>query len=179
VSSQAFQIIFEVQSQRTTQKRAIRKYISLNWKTCFFSFGPLLFSNLIIFFLLIHFKQFKMLYQRHLKFFKSFWNFYKNKATYKEFFGCLGIGLCNAWWFSFCVLHPLYFRGHNFLNSILFLTIIYAPIGEVQVCFGQQKQQNPPLGCGPPWSFKCSITSWFTLYPTFSFLGHDVGGKEY
>jgi hypothetical protein len=50
----------------------------------------------------------------------------------------------NSW-----VFDPLYF-----LNSDLFLTISSAPntlIGGVQVLFGHQKQQNPPVGSGMHW----------------------------
>ncbi len=60
--SQALQIICEMQSQRTSQKRAIKKILFSNCKTrFFFSFWLFLFSYLITFLMLIHFKQFKML----------------------------------------------------------------------------------------------------------------------
>ncbi len=59
------------------------------------------FSNLITFLFLIHFKQFKVLQERHLKLYKSFLNSNRNRITYKEFFGCLGTGLCNVQWFAF------------------------------------------------------------------------------
>jgi hypothetical protein len=48
----------------------------------------------------------------------------------------------------YSVLDPSTFGGHNFINSIPFLTIFNAPsasIGGVQVLFGHQEQQSPPL----------------------------------
>jgi hypothetical protein len=60
----------------------------------------------------------------------------------------------------FWVLEPLYFGGHNFLSSIPFLmifSVLYVPIERVQVFFGHQKQQNPPLGSCLPWMFKCLV----------------------
>ncbi len=44
-------------------------------------------------------------------------------------------------------------EGHNFLISNLFLPIVSksdAPEGGVQVLFGHQKQQSPPLGSDLP-----------------------------
>jgi len=55
----------------------------------------------------------------------------------------------------FWILDPLYFGGRNFLNSNMFLTIfdvLDVPIGGVQVLFGHQKQQSPPLGSGLRWT---------------------------
>jgi hypothetical protein len=40
------------------------------------------------------------------------------------------------------------------------------PREEVQVLFGHQKQQSPPLGSSLPWAFKCSVTNWSTLWMT-------------
>jgi hypothetical protein len=98
----------------------------------FFPFGLLLLSSLITFLFRIHFKQFKVL---------SFINYFLTlikKKSYKEFSVCLGINLCNIWWFVFWVFDPSISRGHNFFNSIPFLTIFTAlntPIGRVQVLF--------------------------------------------
>jgi len=38
-----------------------------------------------------------------------------------------------------------------------------APIGGVQILFGQDKQWSPPLGSDLPLALKCLITSQFTL----------------
>jgi hypothetical protein len=46
-------------------------------------------------------------------------------------------------------LTPFILGGHNYLNFIPFLTIFsapYLPIKRVQIFFGHQKQQSPPLG---------------------------------
>ncbi len=67
----------------------------------FLLFGPLLLSNLVSFLFFIHLKRFKMLYERHLKFYSSSLNSNNNKTTNKEFFGCLRTGLSSVWWFVF------------------------------------------------------------------------------
>jgi len=95
----------------------------LNLQNIFFFllFGPLLFSNLIIFLFLIHFKRFKMLQEHNLQYYKSSCYFNSNRATYKEFSGCSGISFGSVFW----VLDPFYFGGGwNFLSSIPFLTIV-------------------------------------------------------
>jgi hypothetical protein len=46
----------------------------------------------------------------------------------------------------------------------MIFTASNAPIKEIQVLFGHQKQGNPPLGSGLPEALKCSVTGWFTLY---------------
>jgi len=91
----------------------------------------------------------------------------------------LGVEELTLWHSVVCffwVLGPLYFGVCNFLNCNLFLTIFSAsntfkwifsapnaPIGGVQVLFGHQKQQRPPLGSSLPWVLKCSITDRSTL----------------
>jgi hypothetical protein len=100
-----------------------------------------------------------------LKFYKLFWKFNNNKTTYKEFCGCLETGLCNIWWFIFWVIDPSILRGHNFFNSILFLTIFSALnvlIKRVQILFKRQKQWSPPLGSGLLWAHKCYSCNWIT-----------------
>jgi hypothetical protein len=54
-------------------------------------------------------------------------NFNNNKITYKEFFGGLKIGLCRIQWLFFEFLALSTLGGRNFVNSIPFLTIFYAP----------------------------------------------------
>ncbi len=89
---QALEIILEVQRKRSNEKIIRRKISFLTNKTRFLFFflvlfGPLLLSNLITFFLKIK-KQFNLLYECHLKFYKSSLNFNSNKATHKE---CLDV----------------------------------------------------------------------------------------
>ncbi len=58
----------------------------------------------------------------------------------------------------FELLTPSTLKGHNFLNSIPFLTIfnaLDAPIRGVEFFFKHLKKWNPPLGSGLPWAFKC------------------------
>jgi len=74
--------------------------------------------------------------------------FNSNRATYKEFFGCLGIGHYSVRRFVFLVFDPSTLGSHNFLNSISSLTIFNVPgasIKGVQVLFGHQKQWSLPL----------------------------------
>ncbi len=65
-------------------------------------------------------------------------NFNSNRTTYKEFCWCLGIGFCNIWWLVFELLTPFTLGGHNFLNSIPFLTIFNAPNVTIQVLLTRQ-----------------------------------------
>jgi len=60
---QVLKIIFQVQRKMNNEKITRREINFPTYKTrfFFFSFGPLLFSNLITFLFLIHFKQFKVL----------------------------------------------------------------------------------------------------------------------
>jgi hypothetical protein len=91
---------------RTSHKRATKKKCILNCKMHFFSFWLLLLSNLITFLCLIHFKQVKMLQEHHLKLYKSSLNSNSNRATYNNFFECLGTSLCNVWLFVLLNFSP-------------------------------------------------------------------------
>jgi hypothetical protein len=97
-----------------------------------------------------------------LKFYKSFFNSNINITTYKEVFGCLGIGFYSVRWFVFFnFLSPLIWADCNFLICNLFSTIVSVsnvPRREVHILFGHQKQTSPPLGSSLSWAFKCSIT---------------------
>jgi len=44
-------------------------------------------------------------------FYKLSLNSGSNRTTYKEFFECLGTGLCNVWWFAFLSFRPSLFWG--------------------------------------------------------------------
>jgi len=76
------------------------------------------------------------------------------RATYKEFFGCSRSSLCSVLVVCFLkFLTPFTLGGHNFLISNLFFIIVSVsdvPRGQVQVFFGQQEQQSPPLESGLP-----------------------------
>jgi hypothetical protein len=129
----------------------------------FSSFWPLLLSNLITFLLLIHFKQFKVLKECHLKFYKSSLNYNSN---IQQFLGVWELAFVAFNGFFFKLLISSIVGGHNFLNSIPFFMIFSvpnAPIKRVQVLFGHQKQWSPPLESNLPWAFKCPVTSRFTL----------------
>jgi hypothetical protein len=135
-----------VQKKRNNEKLTRRKTSFSNLQNIFFFFfllfGPLL-SNLITFLFLIHFKRFKMLWEHHLKFYKSFLNSNSKRVTYKEHFGCLRTNLCSVQWFVFFeFLTPFTLGGHNFLISNPFLTILTvldAPRGGLQTLFGRHK----------------------------------------
>jgi hypothetical protein len=113
-------------------KKITRRKISFpTYNTHFFVYFPLWApstSNLITFFFVIHFKQFKVLYKRHLKFYKSFLNFNSNRTTYKEIFGCSQTDLCNVWWFVFLSYWPhLRWGAVTFSMFFFFLTIFSVP----------------------------------------------------
>jgi hypothetical protein len=100
---QALEIIFEVQRKRINEKITREKISFLTYKTCFFFllFGPFPFSNLITFLFFMYFKQFKVLQELHMKFYKLSLNSNNNIATYKMFFECLGTGFGNVQRFVF------------------------------------------------------------------------------
>jgi len=136
----------------------------------FLLFGPLLLSKLLTFSFRVHFKQFKVLYEHHLQFYKSSLNCNSNRATYKEFLRCLRIGFVVFCGLFFSVLDPLYLwgqeGGRNFLICNPFLKKFSASDtlrGGVQVLFGYQKQHSPPIESGLPWALKCSLTGCSTL----------------
>jgi hypothetical protein len=69
--AQALEIIFEVQRKRINEKITKKeKAFQLTKSGFFLLFRALLLSNLITFLFLIHYKQFKMLQENHLKFYK-------------------------------------------------------------------------------------------------------------
>jgi hypothetical protein len=75
-----------------------------------------------------------------------------------DYFKCLGNGLLAFGALFLEFFTPSTVGGHNFLNSISFLTIFNAlepPIRGVQVLFKHHKQCSPPLGFGLPSAFKC------------------------
>jgi hypothetical protein len=152
-------------------KKITRRKISFpTYNTHFFVYFPLWApstSNLITFFFVIHFKQFKVLYKRHLKFYKSFLNFNSNRTTYKEIFGCSQTDLCNVWWFVFLSYWPHLRWGAVTFSMFFFfwqfLVCQIVPIRGVQVLFGHWKQWSPPLGSSLPWILKCFATNWFIL----------------
>ncbi len=152
----------------------------MNYKSCFFSFffilTPLTFKSHNF---LIHFKWFKMLQEHYMKFYKASLNSNINRATYKEFFGWSETGLVVFSGLFFWVLLTLStLGGCNFLNFILFSMIFStsdAPIGRVQVLFGNQRRPSFPLGSSLPWAFKCSVTSQFTLKNTKTFSSVSGG----
>jgi Trk-type K+ transport system membrane component len=152
---QALKIFFELQMKRSNEKITRRKISFPAYKTCFF-FGPLLLSNCITFLFLIHFKRYKVLWECHLKFYKSSFNSNSNRATYNEFCGVqeLAFVVFSEALFSFLSSWPPFtLGGHNFLISNSFFMIISVPDvprGGIQVLFQHQKQQNPPLGSGLP-----------------------------
>jgi hypothetical protein len=93
----------------------------------FFLFEPLLFSNLITFLFLIYFKRCKLLWEHHLKFYKSSWNFNSKIQHTRHFLGVWELAFVVFDGFFFDFLTPSTLGGCNFLNSIMFLTIFSAP----------------------------------------------------
>ncbi len=105
----------------------------------------------------------------HIKFYKSCLNSNSNRATYKEFFRCSQIDLCNVWWFVFLSSWlTLLFWGAITLSFLicfsLIITVSNASRGGVQDLYGHQKLWSPPLGSGLPWVLKCLVTNWFSLF---------------
>jgi hypothetical protein len=67
-------------------------------------------------------------------------NFDSNRTTYKELFGCLGIDLCNVWWFVFFEVSTFFILGGcNFFvfnPFLIIVSVLDAPRGGVQILFG-------------------------------------------
>ncbi len=129
-------------------KNKKNKFFSKLQNVIFFFFGPLLLSNLITLLFLIHFKRFKVLQERQLKFYKSYWYFNSKKTNMIEFFWVFKNRplQCSMVFFEF--LTPFTLGDHNFLISNPFSTtliMLNVPRGGLQVLFGHQNQQNPPL----------------------------------
>jgi hypothetical protein len=140
----------------------------------FFSVWTSLTFKASNFLILAHLKQFKVLQEHHLQFYKSSFNPNSKRATYKEFFGWSGLGFVRFDGLFFVFLKPSTLQGHKIFNFNLLSTIFSvsdAPIGGVQVLFGHQKQQSPPLGSGVPWALKWLLMGCSTLY-TMIFLPH-------
>jgi hypothetical protein len=89
---QAVKIVLEVQRKRSNVKITRRKISFSTYKT---QLKVFILSNMITFLFFNHLKLFKVLYECHLKFYKSSLNSNNNIATYKDFFSAGGL-FC--WW---------------------------------------------------------------------------------
>ncbi len=138
----------------------------------FLLFGPLLFSKLLTFSFLVHFKWFKVLWEHHPQFYKSSFNSNSNKATCKNFFECLGIDFVMFCWFVFLrswVLSSLLGEGGE---ACTFSILILFDDFEWVRCVNRKgssfvwtpETMKPSLGSALPWALKCSLTSRSTLH---------------
>jgi len=122
VRSQALQIIFDMHSQRSSQKRALKKICFFVLQNAFFfhfffSFWPLLFNWCITFSFFVQIEWFKLLWNHHLKFYKSCWNSKSNIMIFKDFLRGLKIGYeLFDQEFSVKMIPLLGGGGHNFLT---------------------------------------------------------------
>ncbi len=92
-------------------------FFQVTKRVFFLFFGPLLLSNLITFLFFIHFKQFKVIQERELKFYKSYWYFNSKETNIKgSFWVSKNRPLqCSMVFFEF--LTPFTLGDHNFLIS--------------------------------------------------------------
>jgi hypothetical protein len=127
VLPQALEIIFwsanflKIMNKTTTRKTNLPTYKNMFFVFFLFFlslFGHLLFSNLITFLFLIDLKQFKVLQECQLKFYKSNFNSNNNKATYKEFLKCF-------WKPAFVMFGDLFFFL-NFWPLLLCETVTFS-----------------------------------------------------
>jgi len=156
-----------MQSQTTSQKRAVKKvrFIELQ-NIFFFILTPLTFKphNFLFF---IHFNNLKWYKSTTWSSTNHVWTLKATEQYTLNFFRCLGTDLCSVLWFVFWVFDTLYFGGHNFLISNSFSMIVNVSDvlrGEVQMLFEHQKQQSTPFGSGLPRVLKCSVTSCHTMW---------------
>ncbi len=147
VPSQALQVIFQMQSQRNSQKRAIKKIRFFKLQTHFFqfsSFWPLLLHQCITFSLFfVQIERFELLWNCHLKLYKSSSNSKSNEVIFKEFLRGSEIGYELLGLVFLINQTPLTSGGCNFLASSSFLplfSVIDAPRGGLHLILGHYKQ---------------------------------------
>jgi hypothetical protein len=114
----------------------------------FFSFWPLLLHLCITFSFLVQIERFKLLWNHHLKLYKSSSNSKGNRLIFKDFLrGSKIVYEIFHWKFSAKNTLPyLGGGGDNFLSSSSFLSIfsaIDAPRGGLHLVFGHHKQWGP------------------------------------
>jgi hypothetical protein len=138
--------------QRSIQKEAVKNFIFFdNYKMHFFpffSFQPLLFHQCIMFSFFVQIEGFKLLWNHHLKSYKSSSNFKGNKIIFKDFFE----GIINRLWIVWSKKQiiktnlPTWGSRNFFIfNSILaIISVIDAPWGEFHLLFGHHKQWGLP-----------------------------------
>ncbi len=154
VLPQASEVIFEVQMKWNNEKVKRRKISFSTYKThfiLFFFFGPLLFSNLIIFLFLIHFKWFKNIIRASL--YKSSLN---TNGNIHRIFWVFKIDLCSVWWFGFIkFLTFLTLGGITFSFLIHFSQLLACHMQQeggagFKLCLDTRNNKALPLDSGCP-----------------------------
>jgi hypothetical protein len=145
------------------KKKEKKTFFKFAKRICFHfsSFWSLLLSNLITFLLCIHFKQFKILYEHHLEWYKSTLNSFSNRATYNICFGCLKIGLCNVWWLVFFEFStPCTLGSYNFLFVIHFGRLLMCQIHQEEgFKFCLDSRNNGPIPSNPACPERLNVRS--------------------
>ncbi len=93
-----------------------------------------------------------------MKLYKSFLTLITIEQHIRNFVGVWELAFVAFGGLFFEFLTPFTLRGHNFFNSISFLTIFNAlntPIGGLQVYFEHQKNGGLPLDLSFFWMLKC------------------------
>jgi hypothetical protein len=152
VPSQALQIIFEMQSQMSSQKRAIKKIRIFKLQNVFFfiffHFDPPLLHQCITFsFFIFQIETVRKLPSSALQ---SFCNSKDNKILFKDFLRGSKI--------DYKLYEPSILKGCNFLVSNLYLSIFSvtnAPRGGFHLLFEHYKQLGPPPKTASKPYFKC------------------------
>ncbi len=166
--SQALQIVFELQSQRKKSTKEntffkIAKHVFFH----FSSFWLLLLHQCITFSFFVQIERFKLLWNRHLKIYKSYCNFLSNRIICKDFLRGFGNRLWVVWSrFIFVKTSPPTSGGHNFLAFSPFLPIFSvtdAPRGKLHLFFGHHEKWGPPTKTVNKPYLKCLDTGLPTL----------------
>jgi len=160
-----------VQSQRSSPKRAGKKIHFFELQNLFFfSFffiWPLLTSsvhNFLIF--LVQIEHFKLLWNCHLKLYKSSSNSKGNKLIFKNFLRGLKIGYELFSWIFFVKTTPPTLGDCNFLASSSFLPIFSArdvPRGGLHLVLEHHKQWGRPAKTASKTYLKWSLMGCSTL----------------
>ncbi len=139
--------LYKMQSQRSSQNRTVKKILF------FFSFWPLLLHQCITFsFFLVQIERFKLLWNGHLKLYKSSCNSEGNKIIFKDFLRGSKINYELFDWEFFVQTTPSTSKGCNFFISspfLLILSVIDAQRGGLFLLFEHHKQWGPPAKMGP------------------------------
>jgi hypothetical protein len=130
------------------------------------NFFHLVLYHCITFSFFVQIEQFKLLWNHHLKIYKSCYNFKGNKIIFKEFFKGSKINYEVFYWEFHVKMSPPTLGGRNFFTYNPFLSIFSVtnvPKEGFHLFFGHHKQWGLRIKMASKPYLKCSDTNWSTL----------------